>query len=234
MLKIASLDKNEKVSKKIWSDTLKKYNSTCYYCSNKYNRGFTCIKIKNEYRLVCFVCTMIKKCRIADRDKMTLCYSKMPQKEIVKLTINFIRQKKYIPNIKTIDKNAKSLNLSLDEYIDIIEEKKEIPKYIKSRYKVFLNNYFDFSAIDFSTFEFIDEESDEEQEIYESNDDENLPKHKFSEEELIFLNTHFNKVIESESESEEIDSYLDNISQDIFDSAKIEYDTLMENIDMYL
>jgi hypothetical protein len=158
LLKINTLDKSLPfINPHDWYKILEKVknnsNDKCAYCNLEHTK-MTCIfKNKKENNLdhenmilCCDLCSKIVQCKYAYQKDFVLCWSKISQVEIVKRSIKYIKKYGKVPDIKTIDSNAKKLQLSLIEFLDLISLEKKLPKDMK-KYKIFLTPYFDFSFV---------------------------------------------------------------------------------------
>ena len=156
-------------SKSSWYKTrdnlIKHKGSTCDYCGGQYQKNMNMISLdgslkKKSIRLTCKLCHMIVDCLYQYQKELVLCWSKTSQLDIVRKSIDHIKKTGTPPSIKDIDPDAKKLDLSLIEFIDILAsyEFSNLPKKMK-RYKVFMTPYFDCNYIDTEDDSmFIDEE----------------------------------------------------------------------------
>lgn len=137
----STIDKN--IRKYKYSIT-KKYNNICCYCGGNFS-NYNYINSDNSTKkedvyLCCKFCHMILNFRHSYCNSLLLCWSDMSQIDIVRNSIDYIIINGTIPQVSDIDKNAKNLNISLIEYINIINNK--MPDEFK-KYKIFLSDNYD-------------------------------------------------------------------------------------------
>jgi len=152
-LSIRKKGKTPFVPRNIWKSTFnnvaKKAKGKCFYCRSKYSKLEAIIigKKVDETTMIlcCKVCKMIKECSYKNQKDLVLCWSKVSQIDIVSETTKYVRKNNRIPKITEIDPDAKQIQLSLIEFIELVGGVK-IPRQM-NMYKVFLSSYFDKSII---------------------------------------------------------------------------------------
>ena len=169
--------------KKLKKKLIKKNNSTCFYCSLKYDKY---LYIYNN-NLSCKICYMINNKNIDSIKQFDIYYSLEDQSEIIKKSLKYIKDNGEIPIPNKIDNNVLNINLSIVEYFDIIKKKKELPKFFNN-IKYFFNYNFDYSFIDSNHFDFLDDTNYENNYLKEIN---KINTYKFKNDELNFLNNFF-------------------------------------------
>jgi len=137
--------------RKIRQKVIKHYNNECRYCGGTYNKYLTCFdlndQIDDHYEISCKLCNYITHLNYGFFEDITLCFSKMHQLEIVRLTVDFILKYNRIPKILEIDKHAKKINLSILEFINILiaNDNKKIKGF--QNYKIFFTENLDISFL---------------------------------------------------------------------------------------
>lgn len=175
--------------KKFRASILKKNNNKCHTCDMIYTKYMLCIKFPdNEYYPICKLCNYITSCHTPNI--ITLAYSKLSQKEIVIKTATYINNNDKVPHILELDKNAKSVPITLYELSDIIRNipYNKIQNNLKN-YKLFFNKKLNINDLGISTNSpmFIDE-NEENTKISNNIDQYNLPERKLTQNEKKFLN----------------------------------------------
>lgn len=193
---------------KLYNNVKKKYNNKCKHCNNTYKFMFCVsngkVPDKNNSILCCKLCRMITQCDYSYQKELVLCWSNEPQETIVKKSIRHIEKFGKIPTITQIDPNAKKLEVSLIEFVDLLSEDIQLP-YSMKKYKVFLTPYFSFSymnlKLDQSNRAMFVDDVDDDLDIDETCDDFDLA---CTDEELI----------EQDEFSEDYSYYLQKIEPD--------------------
>ena len=226
-LKINIPTKQQQVSKEEWKNifnsTKNKYKSKCSFCNNKYKKMF-CICGNNSNKLstsnavyCCTLCKMIFQCNNTYQKDFVLCWSTLSQNDIVIQSVDYIKKHNKVPSIKSIDPEAKKLDISLIEYIDLISNTTEFVNEMDN-YKIFLTSYFNKTILVTNVHSqasmFIDDECSNlehtEEEMTEIDDgfteqykyhlqkinfDDDLPLYEFSVNETLLFDSYFlNKV----------------------------------------
>lgn len=244
-LSIGKKGKTPFVSRDVWRSTFntvaKKAKGRCYYCKSKYSKLDTVVLGNNvdetSMLLCCKVCKMIKECSYKNQKDLVLCWSKVSQVDIVSETTKYVRKYNKIPKITEIDPEAKQLNLSLIEFIELVAGT-NIPKQMYM-YKVFISSYFDKSVITESNDNqsmFIDDEEcndleNTEEELIEQDesdeygyylqkkdDDEDLPLYNFSSKEKKVLDAFFKP--HNTNEKDMMCFIIDNIRKQFIDDSE--------------
>ena len=193
-----------RVDKKTWgrlyNNVKKKYKDKCKYCGNTYKFMFCVsngkVPDKNNSILCCKLCKMVTQCDYSYQKELVLCWSNEPQETIIKKSIKYLENFGKIPNITQIDPNAKKLEVSLIEFVDLLTENAKLP-FAMSKYKVFLTPYFNFSYMNLKLDKknnamFVDEEDDEDENYNEDfdlacTDEELIEQDEFSEDYAYYL-----------------------------------------------
>jgi hypothetical protein len=189
--------KNAKINKNL---------NKCYHCDliyDSYNLSY--FNLDKNQNAICKYCLMIDTVKYNNINNLILCYSKLEQNEIIKRSINYIREYNKTPLIYQIDKNVKNLNISLLEYIDIVENLNKtniakIPKKILNNYKIFFSNEFVLDETNNYSFD-----SDQDEEINQEdieNDinneecikDKKIKTHKMTEKEITFIDQYYKEI----------------------------------------
>lgn len=204
-----------RIDKKAWSklynDVKKKYNGKCKHCTNTYKFMFCVsngkVPDKNNSILCCKLCKMVAQCDYSYQKELVLCWSNEPQETILKKSIKHLENFGKIPSITQIDPNAKKLEVSLIEYVDLLNENIQLP-FAMSKYKVFLTPYFNFSYMNLKLDKknhtmFVDEDENNDENYIDDEPDENFDL-ACTDEELI----------EQDEFSEDYSYYLQKIEPD--------------------
>lgn len=125
---------------------LKNNGYTCRSCGGTYASYLILVYIANEntYDTQCPFCNTLSKLNNGISSGIELYYSKLSQLDIIKKTVDFVIANNSIPNILTIDPDAKFVQISLLEYVNIMEH---INGDEFKDYKIFFNNNFNITFI---------------------------------------------------------------------------------------
>lgn len=121
-------------------DIKKKCKNTCSYCGGMY-KYYRYI----EEDTVCPFCYMILNLNDMDNDKLILCYSKLSQLDIIRMTTKYIFDNDKIPYPQIIDPNIQLIPLSIMELSCALMDNK-LPN-IFDNYKIFINHNFNIGYI---------------------------------------------------------------------------------------
>jgi len=139
---------NDKISKNDRNKILQKNDSTCRYCGGKYQKYLICNFIGNAKcnDVCCRACFIITHLNYGVFNEIKIYYSTMSQLDIVRRTINYIIDNNEIPHPINIDKDIKKTQISVLEYINIINNQEKFPTELK-HYKIFFSKHFDINFI---------------------------------------------------------------------------------------
>ena len=221
---------------KIRNRTHIKSNNICRCCGGKYIKYLHCIHIdgnrnNNETSNLdtcCRGCYRITHINFDYNDEIELYWSKMSQLDIMRNTIDYIIKNKKIPHPHQIDKNVKSLKLSLVEFSSILWNcpYTSLPKEFQN-YKIFFTqNILPWAEPIITEYTPMFDDDDEN----DKNDIPQIEIHIMSTKEKSFLANHFNsskknineqiintiKLIESDKLHKRIRQATKNIKYDIF------------------
>lgn len=167
-------------------------SNICSSCNSKVNYLFLNGKI-------CKFCDIIKNLKLTRIQDITICYSKIPQYDIINKTISYFQENNKMPEFKQIDHDVKKINISTLEYYNAIFNN-NLPDYIKNNYKLFINHNINMihmpyvnDVYDDSEFEIIDSETndpDEEEYDFLFDDyefDHDLPEYEMNDKEILFF-----------------------------------------------
>lgn len=120
-------------------------NRTCMLCGGIYKKGLICYN-ENDLDTIntivaCRLCYIIQHLNYDQSCEFDLFVSNINQRDIVRLTIDFIIKNNKIPEPKIIDPNLQPSKLSLIEYINLINNNdyNDLTKNIR----LFVNKTFD-------------------------------------------------------------------------------------------
>ena len=120
----------------------------CRYCGGIYNKYLYCIHIDNNYAnfdfnnldIVCKLCFMLTNLNyFLDNNEMILLRSTLNQNDIVRKTIDGIREYGFPPDYTYIDPDVQKITISLIEYILIYSAKQDSG----CNYKIFFTKNLD-------------------------------------------------------------------------------------------
>lgn len=138
---------------KVRSDTVKNAKGVCSFCGGRYKKLICCVYNYPKTAACCELCFSIQHISFSNFQDFEIVRSGLEQYVIVRRFVDYFEKNKKNPSIKDIDKNAKSVNISLIEYI-------RTP--FKTNLKLFPTEYFNTGYIedndDIDTF--IDEHKD--------------------------------------------------------------------------
>lgn len=136
-LTLKSPTKHKKISSSKWNSMKKeiyiKYNNICCFCGGKYKNTFCIIYIYPKTASCCKLCFNIQNLTNNNIQDFELINSNLKQYIIVQRFVDYYKKYNMSPSILDIDKNAKSVDLSLIEYL-------RSP--FKTKLKLFPNEYF--------------------------------------------------------------------------------------------
>lgn len=190
--------------RQIRTNTLKHTNNRCRYCGGGYSKYLICFYLTKD-RLdvccrMCYTLTHLNYNMCCSLDELILCYSKLDQLDILRKTVNFTIKTNTVPNVLDIDPQARKLNLSVMELCALL-----IAKYDNkcSDYKIFFTNKLDTTFID----SYIDKDNKSSKSMFidavapvnasnqvaplDTGIYKDLKMHKFSKDELEFLERFF-------------------------------------------
>lgn len=176
--KIESIVKSYTDYSSVRKSVLERNKSRCYFCGGLYPKYMICSRVKNnDLGTMCHMCYIVSHLNYNFSEEITLCYSEIDQREIVRKTVNSIIKTGYVPSIIEIDQNAKMIDISIFEFSNmLIATNNKLPP-IFDNYKIFFTNNLNTQIIDVNVSQkamFIDEHPSVI---------ENLPKYEFNDEE---------------------------------------------------
>lgn len=162
--------------------TLIKKKQSCRYCGGRYSKYLICVHLdcdqdndnSNNLDMCCQMCYKITHINYGFVDDTILCWSQLSQTEIIQKTITDIIKTGVIPDIQSIDPNAKKSPLSLMELCSILKaDNNKILKNIKE-IKVFFTKELDITFANYyiskgvkksipKSYMYIDSSSDSEE-----------------------------------------------------------------------
>lgn len=141
-LRTVSLSKTlPKIDPKVRADLLVKYNYTCCYCGGRYKKYLikNVINLKtDDVDVCCRLCFLLTNLNGGYHREMDIYYSHLPQLDIVRKTINHIIKNNIVPSPLDIDSKVKKTNLSVLEFINIVNGYQKAPFELRN-YKIFFN-----------------------------------------------------------------------------------------------
>jgi hypothetical protein len=168
-------------SKKDWDvfrrTVLEKNSYKCHFCDTPSKKYLQCLRVsKDKYAPVCFLCKTI----ITTKPKYALMvvHSKTTQRDIVRVTNRYIKNKKCIPNQKFIDKTVRKVSLSVADFATILKSKKKLPDEIKNL-KIIFNNRLKLEPMGIKEQDI--EDNDDLEEYQFNNDTEKFIKNMFQD-----------------------------------------------------
>lgn len=148
----------------------------CSYCGGKFRRNMRQVIIGTKKYTCCDMCYYITHINYGARGNLCVCYSKMSQYDIIKKTIDYIKENDIIPFFNEIDKDVKIVPISIIEYSNILMSKKKLPKQMDN-YKIFITQNYDTTFIDTCAYMFYNDKQDDKNEykcnIYTLTNNEN-------------------------------------------------------------
>lgn len=186
----------DKSTKRNRNNILQKSDNTCRFCGGYYPKYLRCSYYPHAKcdDVSCGACYLITHLNFGIHNEINIYYSELSQIKIVRDTIDFIIENGTIPTPQEIDSNVKSVPISILEYINIMNNYEDVPKEFEN-YKIFFTQKFgiNFIVSNYSNNKigFVNEFANEN---YVSNNTikYKLVKHIPSEEEIKFINKHFN------------------------------------------
>lgn len=127
-------------------DILKNNKYTCRSCGGTYASYLILVYVANEnaYDTQCPFCNTLTKLNNGISSGIELCYTELSQLDIIKKTVDYVIANNTTPNILMIDPDAKYVDISLLEYVNIMEH---ITDDNFKNYKIFFNNNFNITFI---------------------------------------------------------------------------------------
>lgn len=174
---------------------IKEQKNICQCCNKYHKKLLYHIKLNdnfNMYKIICKFCYMILNVDyFIHTNEMILLYSKIPQKDIVRYTYDFIKNNGYVPLYTDIDPNVQRSQFSILEFLYI---KNYLLLNEQQNYKIFITNNLDpnfiscISCIN-NIYNFSDNDSNDHNMDQKYNDQlNNLPLHILSNDEQININ----------------------------------------------
>lgn len=221
---ISTNKKNINMTPSEKKELVKLSKNKCYYCNHFFNKYLYCINYDVHKYVVCKFCYTVTNIDFFLHHKgIVLLYSILPQLDIIKKTINYIKDNNKIPLFKDIDVNIKKTKLSLLEYLVVRDHIKD------NNYKIFFTDKF---KIDFmngsNSYLFSDDTSDNAQ-INDNNYVDQLielEEASINNSDLIIINKLLcNKSVVSFDMSEYVYQNIKkiNISKEAFKYTNMEY-----------
>ena len=141
-------------------------NNTCQSCGGHYDKFLHCVKPDSQTKnlsytpdnltILCRLCYMISHANcFLNSNSMILCWSQLDQIDIIRNTVDFVINKSYVPSIQDIDPDAKIIDMSILEFVNIQNNITDIFKVNHlhdyfDKYKVFFTESLDINFIDAS------------------------------------------------------------------------------------
>lgn len=138
-------------------NTLEKIKYTCRYCGGFYKKYLICLNLDDSKQktfklentdMCCKACFIINHLNYGFNDDVVLCFSKLPQLDIVRSTVDYVIKNTSIPSPDQIDHNARRAKLTTLELSNLLLNKKgpEIEEKLKDL-KIFFTKNLDISFI---------------------------------------------------------------------------------------
>lgn len=187
---------NDKFTKKARGDIVAKNNYTCRFCGGVYPKYLICSYITYAKcdDVCCRACHLVTHLNAGFFREMKLYYSKVPQIEIIRKTVDFIIENDEMPLPTKIDKDVKLPPISLLEFINIINNNDTVPNELEN-YKLFFTHKLnvDFIVNNYGNkmLKFIDDKKYHTIDTDKMKIDDTLDKHVPTDEELALFNKYY-------------------------------------------
>ena len=139
---------NQLISSRVGEECkFKSMSIKCDLCERNVRRHY-----QYENTIVCDLCNIILKFDVTSVQKGILCLSDKSQKDIVRETIDFLKENQRMPNIHEIDPNAKMLGCNMSKIIILLERKSEKELKYFPEFKIFFTDKINFNFFGINIF----------------------------------------------------------------------------------